>query len=177
MRNMEPGERKLNRGIIFFIILIMAKDGPIYGSQVANKIYEKTDGTWKPSPGSIYPALKHLEHRGFIQKYDEDGKVMYSLTKKGSVFTSKITERHSERMHMFRMMGRLWTEMMSPDEMTKFIISSTKNVTSYLNENLEKIKASMETPKEYEVFLMSCEIELEKALKLVRNERKELVEI
>lgn len=158
------------------IILTMAKDGPIYGNQVANLIAERTEGTWKPSPGSIYPALKRLEHRGFIKKHEESGKVMYSITEKGTVLISKIKERHFERLPVAKLMGRLWIDVLNPEEMTRFMLSSAKHMNAYLSTNLKSIKSNLESSKEYEVFLMSYELELEKALKVLKDARKELVE-
>ncbi|MEM0155334.1 MAG: PadR family transcriptional regulator [Thermoplasmataceae archaeon] len=173
---MERGESRWNRGTIFFIILTMARDGPVYGNQIANLISERTDGTWKPSPGSIYPALKRLEHRGFIEKQEENGRVMYSITEKGISLISKIKDRHFERSPMAKLMGKLWIDMLNPEEMTRFIISSAKHMNAYLDTNLKNISENIGNLKEYEVFLMSYELELERALKILKDARKELTE-
>ncbi len=173
---MEPGEGRWNRGIIFFIILSMAKDGPIYGNQVANLISEKTEGAWKPSPGSIYPALERLKHRGFIERYEEEGKVMYRITEKGSTFIAKIKTRHLERSPMAKFMGKLWMDAQNPEERMRFILTSAQNTTESLEENLRTIRGGLENPKQYEVFLMTYELELEKALKILKDARRELAE-
>ena len=97
---MEPGEGRWNRGIIFFIILSMVKDGPIYGNQVANWISERTDGAWKPSAGSIYPALERLKHRGLIERYEDNGKVMYRITEKDySSIPSTLFRFHNRKFN------------------------------------------------------------------------------
>lgn len=49
------------------------------GSRVAKEL-EKRRGS-KPSPGTIYPALKELKKQGLI---NSDSKKVYSLTKKGN---------------------------------------------------------------------------------------------
>jgi DNA-binding PadR family transcriptional regulator len=41
---------------------------------------DRTNGWWKPSPGSVYPLLSDLESSGFIKKL-ESGK--YELTDQG----------------------------------------------------------------------------------------------
>ncbi len=174
LTSMEPAEDRWNRGIIFFIILTMAKDGPIYGNQVSNLISERTEGAWKPSAGSIYPALERLKHRGLIERYEEGGKVMYRITEKGSAFVSKIRERHFERSPISKFMGKLWMDVMSPEERTRFILSSAQHTADSLEENLKNIRTGLENSRQYEVFLMTYELELEKTLKILRDARKEL---
>ena len=172
---MESPETRWSRGTIFFIILTMAKDGPVYGNQIANLISERTDGAWKPGSGSIYPALKRLEHRGLIEKREEGGKVLYSLTEKGSALISKIKDGHFERSPVARLMGRIWMEALNPHEMMRFMISSAKHTNEYLDTNLKNIRNNLGNSKEFEVFLMSYELEFERSLKILKNARQELV--
>ncbi|MEM3534615.1 MAG: PadR family transcriptional regulator, partial [Thermoplasmatales archaeon] len=75
-------------------------------------ISEKTGGAWKPGAGSIYPALDRLRKRGFVERYEEGGKVMYKITEKGQALISKIKERHFEQSPISKYMGRLWMETM-----------------------------------------------------------------
>ncbi len=173
---MEPGEDRWSRGIIFFLILTMAREGPVYGNQVANLISEKTEGAWKPSAGSIYPALERLKHRGFIERYEEGGKVMYRITEKGTTFITKIRKRHFENSPIGKFMGRLWMDTLSPEERTRFILNSAQKTTESLEENLKSIRVGLNSPREYEVFLMTYELELEKALKILKDARKEMIE-
>jgi DNA-binding PadR family transcriptional regulator len=44
---------------------------------------ERTDGLWKPSPGSIYPALSLLEDEGLIVADSPTGKRQFTLTDSG----------------------------------------------------------------------------------------------
>ncbi len=173
---MESGEGLRSRGIFFFIILTMAKDGPIYGNQVANLISDRTDGAWKPSAGSIYPALKRLTHRGFVEKYEEDGKVMYKITDKGASFIKKIREGHFERSPIAKYMGRFWLDTLSPEEKMRFILYMAQHTSESLEQNLEGIKKGLANQKEYEVFLMNYELELEKVLKIIKEEKKAQME-
>ena len=173
---MEPGEGRWNRGIIFFIILSMAKDGPIYGNQVANWISERTDGAWKPGAGSIYPALERLKHRGLIERYEDNGKVMYRMTEKGSNFIAKIKSRHLERSPMAKFMGKLWMDAQNPEERMRFILTSAQRASESLEENLKNIREGTEDQKQFEIFLMSYELELEKTLKTLRDARNKLAD-
>lgn len=67
------------KGLLTFIILwLVYKEKKLRGAEIALEL-EKRKGR-KPSPGTIYPALKHLKDQGLIID-DKDKK--YSLTKKG----------------------------------------------------------------------------------------------
>lgn len=153
----------------------MAKEGPIYGNQVSNLISERTDGAWKPSAGSIYPALERLKRRGLIESYKEDGKVMYRITERGSSFVAKIREKHFERSPISKFMGKLWMDTMGAEERTRFILNSAKHTADSLEENLEGIRKGLGDPRQYELFLMTYELELEKTLDILRDARKKLI--
>jgi DNA-binding PadR family transcriptional regulator len=42
---------------------------PVSGSEIVDKIEEYTD--WRPSPGSIYPLLSHMQEVGFIRLHED----------------------------------------------------------------------------------------------------------
>ena len=66
------------RGFLSYLILWILRSESMTGNEIAEEL-EKRKGT-KPSPGTIYPALKELTEKGLITS--DDNKV-YSLTKKG----------------------------------------------------------------------------------------------
>ena len=69
------------RGMLTFQILWELRKGPLNGQQIAEQIAIRR-GT-KPTPGTIYPALKELEERGTIKSTKEGRQRVYSLTKAG----------------------------------------------------------------------------------------------
>ena len=44
---------------------------------------ERTEGAWRPSPGSIYPTLQLLEDEGLIKGTEDAGKRRFELTDEG----------------------------------------------------------------------------------------------
>ena len=69
------------RGFLGFLILFLLSQKSMHGQELADEI-EKRKGE-KPSPGTIYPALKGLKESGFI-KEEKDGKtISYDLTPSG----------------------------------------------------------------------------------------------
>jgi len=68
------------RGMLSFLILWLLSKKPMHGQEIAKEL-EKRRG-FKPSPGTIYPALKDLKKRGLIEGEKKGKIVVYSLTKK-----------------------------------------------------------------------------------------------
>jgi DNA-binding PadR family transcriptional regulator len=66
------------RGFLSYLILWMLSMKSMTGAEIAKEL-ESRKGT-KPSPGTIYPALKELKGKGLITA---DKKKKYSLTEKG----------------------------------------------------------------------------------------------
>jgi|688.fasta_scaffold200560_2 DNA-binding PadR family transcriptional regulator len=56
----------------------------MHGYEMIQEIAERSNGTWKPSPGSVYPTLQLLVDEGLITGVDTDGKKkMFELTEDG----------------------------------------------------------------------------------------------
>ena len=66
------------KGFLSFLILWFVNDKKMSGAEIALEL-EKRKGH-KPSPGTIYPALKDLKNKGLIHV---DNKKRYTLTSKG----------------------------------------------------------------------------------------------
>ncbi|OYT55943.1 MAG: hypothetical protein B6U68_04185 [Candidatus Aenigmarchaeota archaeon ex4484_14] len=80
--------------LVMFVILSLAQ-GPSYGNAIIKNIYELT-GFWKPSPGSMYPALQKLRKQKLIEIKRKEKKIYYQLTKEGEKFLKKIDESKPE---------------------------------------------------------------------------------
>lgn len=53
----------------------------MYGQKIAQEIAKRRGA--KPTPGTIYPALKDLSQRGLIKREKQGKRIIYSLTDKG----------------------------------------------------------------------------------------------
>jgi PadR family transcriptional regulator len=69
------------RGLLGFLILFLLSKKPMHGQDLADEIAKRRGE--RPSPGTIYPALKSLRETGFIVE-EKDGKtIVYTLTGRG----------------------------------------------------------------------------------------------
>jgi len=66
-----------------FLILLQLKKQPKYGYEILKALREQFGDVWEPKTGTIYPALRRLEARGFVRTEVKDEKDFYSLTERG----------------------------------------------------------------------------------------------
>jgi PadR family transcriptional regulator PadR len=67
------------RGMLGFLILFLLSKRSMHGQELADEIAKRKGE--KPSPGTIYPALKSLRELGFIRSEEKEGKtIVYTLT-------------------------------------------------------------------------------------------------
>jgi DNA-binding PadR family transcriptional regulator len=93
-----PGGRgpRVRRGDVRAAILDLLAEGehegqhegqPWNGYQLIQEIGERTQGVWRPSAGSVYPALQQLEDEGLIRaEAGEDRRRNYTLTDEGHAY-------------------------------------------------------------------------------------------
>jgi DNA-binding PadR family transcriptional regulator len=87
------GPRRARRGDVRAAMLLLIENGPQNGYQIIQEIERRTDGVWKPSPGSVYPALQQLEDEGLVRAETEGGRRTYVLTDEGRAY---VTEHGDE---------------------------------------------------------------------------------
>lgn len=78
-----PGGPRARRGDVRAAALALLAERPMNGYQVIQEIKERSGGMWKPSSGSVYPALQQLEDEGLIQAGEHEGRRAFSLTAQG----------------------------------------------------------------------------------------------
>ena len=47
------------------------------------EVEERSEGWWRPSPGSVYPALSQLEDEGLIRTEEREGRKLFAITDAG----------------------------------------------------------------------------------------------
>lgn len=78
------GGRRARRGDIRAAIVVLLAEEPRNGYQLMAEIAERSEGVWRPSPGSVYPTLQQLEDEGLVRaETGETGKRVFALTDEG----------------------------------------------------------------------------------------------
>ena len=82
-----PGRR--SRGDVRLAILALLREEPRHGYQIIQEISERSGGSWKPSPGSVYPTVAQLADEGLVHTEKESGRTVVHLTEAGRTFTEE----------------------------------------------------------------------------------------
>jgi len=69
------------RGLLSFTILFLLARREMYGAELASELARRKGD--RPTPGTLYPALKELESRGLIVACSSGKTKCYALTPKG----------------------------------------------------------------------------------------------
>ncbi|XAS72761.1 PadR family transcriptional regulator [Micrococcaceae bacterium Sec5.1] len=86
------GGRRANRGDVRAAILSLLAESPSNGYGLIRTIAEKTSGTWRPSPGSVYPTLQQLVDEELITAVGEGRRTEFTLTDDGRAYVAEHEE-------------------------------------------------------------------------------------
>lgn len=81
------GRRRDVRGAVLLVLAVE----PMHGYQVMQALAERSGGTWRPSPGAIYPVLSALEDEGLVTISADSGRKVATLTEVGRTAAATIT--------------------------------------------------------------------------------------
>jgi DNA-binding PadR family transcriptional regulator len=73
----------VRRGEVRPLILSVLATRPMHGYEVIQQLEAQSGGRWRPSAGSIYPALQQLADEGLLTGQDVDGRRIYTITDEG----------------------------------------------------------------------------------------------
>lgn len=85
----KPGRRTraFDYGELRLLLLAMIAKQASHGYELIHEVKARLGGTYKPSPGVIYPALTWLYDRGYTEiDLEKGGRKRYSITPEGNAF-------------------------------------------------------------------------------------------
>jgi DNA-binding PadR family transcriptional regulator len=77
------GPGRARRGDVRLALLRLLAEEPRNGYQLIQAIEERSEGLWRPSPGSVYPTLAQLEDEGLIRSAENEGARRFEITDAG----------------------------------------------------------------------------------------------
>jgi DNA-binding PadR family transcriptional regulator len=81
---------RARRGDVRAAALALLAEEPMNGYQIIQQISDRSGGIWRPSPGSVYPALAQLEDEGLIALQAAAGeRRAYALTESGRSYVAE----------------------------------------------------------------------------------------
>jgi DNA-binding PadR family transcriptional regulator len=94
-RSFGRGPRARKGDVRAAILDLLDEGGQWNGYQLIQEIAGRTSGVWRPSAGSVYPALQQLEDEGLIAPEGEGRRRMYALTDAGRAYA----EEHADELN------------------------------------------------------------------------------
>jgi len=96
-----PG-RRVDRGDVKFLILSALADGKKHGYEIIREIERRSEVSYAPSPGTVYPTLQMLEDLGQVRSQEVDGKRVYELTEAGRAYLAEHQDDARQAWGQFR---------------------------------------------------------------------------
>jgi len=110
---------RARRGDIRAAILALLAEGPRNGYQIMQELEQRSRGVWRPSPGSVYPALQQLEDEGLIRDEATGSGRTFHLTEQGRAYV----ESHPDEVRS------PWEELSSEaDEPSLELLGSIRDI-------------------------------------------------
>jgi DNA-binding PadR family transcriptional regulator len=152
-------EKVRQKGILTIYLLCSLKKKPKSGYDLLVEIKKKTEGTWVPSKGTIYPLLKQLEKDGFIKvkRKDKRSKNIFETTLKGKKIISNQKKEGVIMMKKFMQFRNLFTEIIEEDSQ---ILSTMLQIQNSVFTSV--LALSKEKQKEVIKILRRCASDLNK---------------
>ncbi|MFX1521247.1 MAG: PadR family transcriptional regulator [Promethearchaeota archaeon] len=149
----------------FMILLILRKKAEkgekSHGYELLQELSGIFSGVWKPKSGTVYPALKSLEERGFlesekVEQEDKPDKKTYEITEDGKAVVDEVFESFEEEVefseefgakvfeylgqHFGRKIGSLFSKLLFHEDMSEI---------HHLKERRRKFKERMRHEKDH----------------------------
>jgi DNA-binding PadR family transcriptional regulator len=118
------GGRRASRGDIRAMILSLLSEAPSTGYGIIQAATEKTNGEWRPSPGSVYPTLQQLVDEELVEQAGEGKRTEYRLTEAGRAYVAD----HAEELQ------RAWEAASGRSEASDALVESAKKFMGVLHQ-------------------------------------------
>jgi DNA-binding PadR family transcriptional regulator len=119
--NWGPGGRgpRVRKGDVRAAVLVLLSEQPRNGYQIIQEIEQRSGGMWKPSSGSVYPALQQLEDEGLVEVDTQEGRRSFRLTETGKTYVEEhkaelgvpwegmAVEPDDSSANVFRLLGQV----------------------------------------------------------------------
>jgi len=164
------------RGLLLHYILHSISVKPKHGYEILQDIEGKTDGTWRPGVGSVYPVLKKLLASGYIET-DERGSVdkrrVYSITPKGREEMKERGEMFASSWQRWMAMRRLFFDMLDPAGVSSVLVEGSRKQFEMAKELLDARREAL-SRNDMDFMLREYSLNLERQLDWTQSQLRDL---
>ncbi len=88
--------QRMRRGDVRAAMLVLLEEQSHTGYSLIEEIERRSNGAWRPSPGSVYPTLQQLEDEGLVRPEEGEGRTPFTLTDAGKAYVEENREELGE---------------------------------------------------------------------------------
>lgn len=171
------GPQGAPRGLLAYWVLHRVSVKPTYGFEILREIETKTEGAWRPGPGSVYPLLKRMVSHGLVEsqksKGDRADQRLYRVTAKGERQLSETKEMFLTLGKRWSSMRRIYVDLVDPDATAAFFVDGARNQFESAQAILDKNRVDL-SEGDLRAILQEYSALLERQLAWVSSQRKGL---
>jgi DNA-binding PadR family transcriptional regulator len=130
------------RGILRLYVLSMLLRHAETGYSIMGTIEDKTEGAWRPGPGTVYPLLRSLVKEGLLEKVGSEGAdvtVKYSVTKKGKQELEEMQRTLASAGKRERVMIRLFADLLPAEVWASAFVHRGREIFDVFQEKISQI--------------------------------------
>ncbi|HEY6727869.1 MAG TPA: PadR family transcriptional regulator [Polyangiaceae bacterium] len=160
---MDERRHRAERGEVRLLVLDAIKDQPRHGYEVIQHIEERAGGSYRPSPGVVYPTLQLLEELQQAQVVEQAGRKAYAITDAGRYdlaanrravddfydrFEDEPWEAYAEDFaELMQGVARLVKAFRRGSRRGRLSPAALRAIKSALDEALDKIEAALDASR------------------------------
>ena len=143
------------RGFTRYYTLHLINTKPMTGKQIINEATTRSEGTWTPSPGLIYPLLGRLLRDNLIQETD-DGK--FTITPQGTTALQNHTKYRNQLDKQINLLTKLGLTMYTTTKLAaEESMDRIQGVTHTMKQRINHSSAELQDRfyAKYKTFLLN----------------------
>lgn len=112
------------------------------GYSIMRTIEDKTEGAWRPGPGTVYPLLRSLVKEGLLEKAgspEAGTTVKYSVSKKGKQELEEMQRTLASAGKRERVMIRLFADLLPADVWASAFVNRGREIFDVFQEKISQI--------------------------------------
>ncbi|WP_080848380.1 PadR family transcriptional regulator [Cytobacillus gottheilii] len=114
-------DKEIMKGSIDILLLSLMNQKDMYGYEMVKTLKENSDELYNMSEGTLYPALKRLEIKGWLESYWGSSEIggrrkYYRITNDGKTVLRKKLEQWNQINNLIKRCseGMTWTKKSKP---------------------------------------------------------------
>ena len=130
------------RGFLRLYVLTLLSDGPRSGYSIIQQIVEKTEGAWRPGPGTMYPLLRGLRIEGLVKAEGSGWRRWnknYVLTPKGKKELEDVRKQLAGAGKKEAVMGRLFSGLLPASVFVPLMMNRYREGIEFFKQKLSEV--------------------------------------